>query len=214
MPKVLVTGFEPFDGEAVNPAFEAMQALNGKTIKGYEVIGKGLPVVFGESRELLKKWLDEVEPDIVISVGLAGGRYAISVERVAINIDDARIPDNKGRQPVDEVINPSGPAAYWSKLPIKAIVKEIREAGIPAEVSQTAGTYVCNHIFYGLMDYLAQKPGVRGGFIHIPFIPAQVADKLQQPSLHLDDIIRGLEIAIAATITYEKDIVEAGGTVS
>lgn len=214
MKKILLTGFEPFDGEPVNPSLEAVKALHGETIEGCEVIGQGLPVTFGESKEVLDNRINEVAPDLVICVGQAGGRSAISVERVAINVNDGRIPDNNGYQPIDEPVNPDGPVAYWSQLPIKAIVKHIRDAGIPAEVSQTAGTYVCNHIFYALMDILSKKTHIRGGFIHIPFIPEQAVRHPGQPSLSLDDIIRALRIAVQTALTYEEDIVEVGGEIS
>lgn len=214
MVKVLLTGFEPFDGESVNPSLEAVKALDGEQIGEATLIGKSLPVVFGESIDVLKGYLDEVKPDIVISVGQAGGRSAFSVERVAINLSDGRIPDNSGNQPVDEPILINGPVAYWSGLPVKAIAKKVQEAGIPAEVSHTAGTYVCNHIFYGLMSLLSEREAVRGGFIHIPFIPEQAVRHPGQPSLALSDIVKALRIAIETTLTTEKDIAEIGGTIS
>ncbi|WEG14465.1 pyroglutamyl-peptidase I [Pullulanibacillus sp. KACC 23026] len=214
MGKILLTGFEPFGGEPLNPSLEAIKLLNGETIDGSEIVSKGLPVVFGEARPVLEEYIKEINPELVISVGQAGGRSAISVERVAINVSDGRIPDNKGYQPIDEPINEKGPVAYWSMLPIKAIVKSIREAGIPAEVSQTAGTYVCNYIFYALMDILTEYKGIRGGFIHIPFIPEQAVRNPGQPSLSLEDIVKAIRIAIQTTLSHETDIVEAGGQIS
>ena len=214
MVKVLLTGFDPFAGESVNPSLEAIKALDGEQIGDAQIIGRSLPVVFGESIDVLKKYLDEIKPDIVIGVGQAGGRSAISVEKVAINLSDGRIPDNSGKQPVDEPINPDGPVAYWSGLPVKAIAKKVQEAGIPAEVSHTAGTYVCNHIFYGLMDLLSEREAVRGGFIHIPFIPEQAVRHPGQPSLALSDIVKAVRIAIDTTLQNEQDIAEIGGTIS
>jgi pyroglutamyl-peptidase len=214
MVTVLLTGFEPFAGEPVNPSLEAIKALDGEQIGEAKIIGKLLPVVFGESIEVLIKYLEEIKPDIVISMGEAGGRSAISVERVAINLSDGRIPDNSGNQPVDEPINPDGPVAYWSGLPVKAIVKRVREAGIPAEVSHTAGTYVCNHIFYGLMALLSERESVRGGFIHLPFIPEQAVRHPGQPSLALSDIVKAIRIAVETTLQIEKDLSEIGGTLS
>lgn len=211
MSKILITGFEPFGGESINPSWEAAKKMNGAVINGHEVVSVLLPCTFGESISRLKEAIEEVSPEIVLCVGQAGGRSAISVERVAINVNDGRIPDNSGNQPIDEAINPEGPVAYWSTLPIKAIVKAIKEAGVPAEVSQTAGTYVCNHIFYGLMEILGKKTAIRGGFIHIPFIPEQAARYQGQPSLHLEDIIKGLTVALETALTYKTDISEVGG---
>ncbi|WP_274650611.1 pyroglutamyl-peptidase I [Paenibacillus humicola] len=214
MPIALVTGFEPFGGEPVNPSSEAVKRLAGKSFGETEVFVVTLPTVFGQSVRVLKEAMDEIRPDIVICVGQAGGRPDITVERVAINVDDAVIPDNDGNEPVDVPIVADGPAAYWSSLPIKAIVKNMREAGIPASVSQTAGTYVCNHLFYGLAHLIATEfPGVRGGFIHIPFLPEQAARRGGSPSMSLDAIVRSLEIAVQTTAVHKRDIVAAGGDI-
>jgi len=159
------------------------------------------------------KAIDELKPQIIICVGQAGGRPDISVERIAINKDDARIPDNKGNQPIDTEVVPNGPVGYWSTLPIKAIVHAIKQNGIPSSISNTAGTFVCNHLFYHLMHYLKQQNNeVRGGFIHIPFLPAQAAARPNHPSMELDTIVRALHIAIQATIEHPIDIIEGGGT--
>ena len=214
MAKVLVTGFDPFGGESVNPALEAVKVLQGKRFEGIELFTAEIPTVFRQSIAVLEQMLDEVRPDVVICVGQAGGRPDMSVERVAINVDDARIPDNAGNRPIDEPIVPGGPAAYWSGLPIKAIVQSMRAAGVPASVSQTAGTFVCNHLFYGLMHQIAQKhPGVRGGFIHIPYLPEQ-AERRKQPSLPLSEIVRGLEAAIRTAVEVQTDIAVGGGQIS
>lgn len=141
------------------------------------------------------------------------GRPDITIERVAINIDDARIADNEGNQPVDVPVVEEGPAAYWSTLPMKAIVKKLQEEGIPASVSQTAGTFVCNHLFYGLMHELEKHDTkMKGGFIHIPFLPEQASNYPGQPSMSLSTIRKGIELAVEVTTTVEVDIVEVGGT--
>jgi pyroglutamyl-peptidase len=211
--RVLITGFEPFGGERVNPALEAVRRLDGRWLEdvGVRVIAGEVPTVFRRSVEVLAQAIERVEPDVVICVGQAGGRSHITPERVAINVDDARIPDNAGQQPVDEPIVQNGPAAYFSTLPIKRIVSALREAGIPATVSNTAGTYVCNHLFYGLMHLLHTRwPRVRGGFIHIPYLPQQVVDR-PEPSMALETIVEGLEIAIRVSAQSDSDIRVTGG---
>lgn len=213
IPTLLLTGFEPFGGEPINPSQEAVQQLNRLHINGYDVVSRSLPVTFNESIEVLKRNIDEVTPELIICVGQAGGRSAISLEKVAINLSDGRIPDNNGVQPIDEPINASGPVAYWSSLPVKAMAKAIREAGIPAEVSHTAGTYVCNHLFYGLMDVLKDKKQSRGGFIHIPFIPEQAVRHPGQPSISLQDVVHGLRIAVETAINCPEDLRERGGSI-
>lgn len=212
--KVLLTGFDPFGDDKINPALEAVKQLEGKILSGgLEIITQEVPTVFHESIDAVKKAIDTHKPDVVICVGQAGGRTQITMERVAINVDDARIPDNRQKQPIDEQIVEDGPVAYWSTLPIKRIVRDMREAAIPAAVSNTAGTFVCNHLFYGLMNYLAtEAPKIRGGFIHIPFIPAQTADK-DAPSLSLETIVRGLEIAAVTAANEKEDIREIGGAI-
>jgi pyroglutamyl-peptidase len=215
MQKVLITGFEPFGGEPVNPSLEAVKLLATKTFTNVEVITKKLPAVFHESTRILKATMDEVKPDIVICVGQAGGRSDITVERVAINVDDAKIPDNEGNRPIDARIVENGPAAYWSGLPIKAIVEKMREAGVPASVSQTAGTFVCNHTFYGLSHLIATEyPGIRGGFIHIPYLPEQAARHPGAPSMSLEMIVRSIEIAIQTATAQKDDIIAVGGEIS
>jgi pyroglutamyl-peptidase len=208
---VLLTGFEPFNGADVNPSWEAARALDGWSGPGFQVVARELPCVFGRANLALFDAIDALQPDIVIGVGLAGGRHEISVERVALNVDDASIPDNAGQQPVDATIADGGPAAYFSTLPIKAIVRALRLRGFPAGVSQTAGTYVCNHVFYGLMQH-AQGRALTGGFIHVPFLPQQVAGRADAaPSMALNDIIDGLRIAVEVAVGVENDLAEAGG---
>lgn len=215
MKKVLLTGFDPFGGESVNPALESVKKLEGLTVAGHEIKVLEVPTVFDKCIEKMKAVINEIRPDIVIAVGQAGGRPQLSIERVAINVNDARIADNEENQPVDTPIVEGGPVGYWSTLPIKAIVKELRSRGIPASVSQTAGTFVCNHIFYGLMHHLAaSERTVRGGFIHIPFLPEQAADHPGEPSMALETIVDGLKIAIEAAVTHKEDLTIVGGEIS
>ena len=209
--KVLITGFDPFGGEKINPAWEAVKALPDN-IDGIEVVKLQIPTVFKKSAKKLFENIDSVKPDVVICVGQAGGRYEFSVERVAINVDDGRIPDNDGYQPVDSPVFEDGENAYFSTLPIKAIVEEVKKAGIPAAVSNTAGTYVCNHIMYSLLYYLNKNNlNIKGGFIHVPFIPEQVVEKKNTPYMELTRITKALEISIKAIRAYEKDLVISGG---
>lgn len=209
--KVLITGFDPFGGEKINPAWEAVKALPDN-IDGIEVVKLQIPTVFKKSAKKLFENIDSVKPDVVICVGQAGGRYEFSVERVAINIDDGRIPDNDGYQPVDSPVFEDGENAYFSTLPIKAIVEEVKKVGIPSAVSNTAGTYVCNHIMYSLLYYLNKNNlNIKGGFIHVPFIPEQVVEKKNTPYMELTRITKALEIAIKAIRDYEKDLVISGG---
>lgn len=209
--KVLITGFDPFGGEKINPAWEAVRALQDN-IDGIEVVKLQIPTVFKKSAKKLFENIDSVKPDVVICVGQAGGRYEFSVERVAINVDDGRIPDNDGYQPVDSPVFEDGENAYFSTLPIKAMVQEIKKAGIPAAVSNTAGTYVCNHIMYSLLYYLNKNNlNIKGGFIHVPFIPEQVVEKKNTPYMELTRITKALEISIKTIRDYEKDLVISGG---
>ncbi|WP_141995142.1 pyroglutamyl-peptidase I [Bacillus sp. B4EP4a] len=210
--KVLLTGFEPFGGERVNPSWEAVKQLHGEVIDDVTLVAEQIPTVFGKSVAVMEQLIQQHNPDIVICVGQAGGRLHITPERVAINMDDARIPDNQGNQPIDEPITDKGPVAYWSTIPIKRIVENMKESNIPASVSHTAGTFVCNHIFYGLMDYITRtSSSIRGGFIHIPFIPEQTINK-EAPSLSLETIVKGIKIAAVTAAKYESDIHTVGGT--
>lgn len=201
--KILVTGFDPFDGEKINPAIEAVKRLPNQ-ITGCEIIKLEIPTVFNKSAEVVKKVIEQEQPDYVLNVGQAGGRASLTPERIAININDGRIPDNEGYQPLGEPIQADGPAAYFSQLPIKAMVKAIRNAGLPSSVSNTAGTYVCNHIMYQV-QYLRDKefPNIKAGFIHIPFLPEQVVNRPGMSSMSLENIISGLEAAIGAIIARD-----------
>lgn len=201
--KVLVTGFDPFDGEKINPAIEAVKRLPDE-IKGAKILKLEIPTIFNKSAEVVQNAIEKYQPDYVLSVGQAGGRFALTPERVAININDGRIPDNVGYQPLGEPIRSDGPAAYFTQLPIKAMVKAIKDVGIPAEISNTAGTYVCNHIMYQVQYMRARYfPNIQAGFIHIPFLPEQVTNRPNLPSMALDDIVKGLTAAIGAVI--ERD---------
>ena len=207
MRNVLVTGFGPFGGEPINPALEAIKLLEGRIVGGCRVVTRELPVTRFEAIDAIVKHIWDTDPALVLAVGQAGGRLEITPERVAINVDDYRIPDNGGFQPVDEPIVAGGPAAYWSTLPIKAMVVAMRGAGIPASVSNSAGTFVCNHLFYGLMHQLAKAGGkIRGGFVHIPYLPEQAARIGSQPSMAVETIVKGLEVALETAITHENDI--------
>ncbi len=208
---VLLTGFQPFGGEQVNPSWQAVSALHGVRIAGHRVVARELPVAFGDSLKVLRAVLREARPSLVICVGQAGGRAQLSLERVAINIDDARIPDNAGSQPVDLPVVNGGPAAYFTTLPIKTMRETLCAAGFPAEVSQTAGTYVCNHVFYGLMHALRARRGVRAGFIHIPYSPAQAAAHAGAPSLAPETVTEGLRVAIRVALTSRVDARIAAG---
>lgn len=214
MTKVLLTGFEAFGKDSINPSLEAVKRIGEKSFTEIEIIVQQIPVVFHKALTILAEIMDKKKPDVVICVGQAGGRSAITMERIAINVDDARIPDNEGNQPIDLAIVPTGPDGYFTTLPIKAIVQNIRANGIPASISHTAGTYVCNHLFYGLCHLIATKyPSTRGGFIHIPFLPEQAVKRKMQPSMNLEDIVKGLEIAILTSVEHEKDIVVVGGEI-
>lgn len=212
IPKVLLTGFEPFDGGQINPSWLAAHALHGRRIGGHRLVAARLPTAFGESLQALHKLLLANQPALVICLGQAGGRSALSLERVAINVDDARIPDNLGAQPVDQPVLADGPAAYFSTLPIKAMLRAIEHAGVAVEVSQTAGTFVCNHVFYGLMHALATRKALqhtRGGFIHVPWLPEQ-----GMPGMALENMVHGLGVAVATALATHRDIALAAGAES
>ncbi|MBL5885414.1 Pyrrolidone-carboxylate peptidase [compost metagenome] len=208
---VLVTGFEPFGGETVNPSWEVVSQLEGSIIDRCRVVTRQLPCVFGESLSVLNAAIDELNPAVVIAVGQAGGRVDVTVERVAINVDDARIPDNRGQQPIDVAIVPGGPAAWFTRLPIKATVAAMRERGIPASVSQTAGTFVCNHVMYGLLHKISENAEVKGGFIHIPYLPEQAAAHAGAPSMAAQTVKAALIVAIEVALRQTADVKIVGG---
>lgn len=195
--KILITGFEPFGGESINPAWEAVKSLPEKT-DGNTIYKLEVPTSFKRAAVVVKNGISTYHPDAVLCIGQAGKRASIAVEKVAINYCDASIPDNDGFCPKDQTIFSDGPAAYFATLPVQLIVAELYKQGIPATVSYSAGTYVCNFLFYSLMHMIASEfPSVRGGFIHVPYIPEQVVDKPDTtPSMSLSLIIKALECAV------------------
>ncbi|OOF36140.1 pyroglutamyl-peptidase I [Rodentibacter heidelbergensis] len=209
MKKILITGFEPFGGATINPALEAVNQLAHVKLDGGEIVTCEVPVTRYKALDTIIAAIEQYQPDYVMTIGQAAGRIGITPERIAINVDDFRIPDNGGNQPIDEPIVADGPDAYFTTLPIKAIIRTLRENGIPCQVSNTAGTFVCNHVFYGIQHYLRDK-GVKHGFIHIPLLPEQ--DTLgTQPTMALDVIVKGLRLAAQAVLDNEKDILITAG---
>lgn len=204
--KVLITGFDPFNGESINPAFEAIKLLPN-TILDVDIIKLEIPTVFKKSMKYIEKTIENINPDIIILVGQAGGRSSVTIERVAINIDDTKIKDNEGNMPVDEIIKEDGENAYFSNLPIKLIADNIISNGIPANISNDAGTFVCNHVMYGTL-YLINKKynNIKSCFIHVPYIPEQVLTKNNSPSMSLVDISKSLEISIKTCIENNENI--------
>ena len=213
MKKILVTGFDPFGGEKINPALEVIKLLPQK-IGDNEIKILEIPTVYKKSLEKIEEEIKIFNPDFILSIGQAGGRADITIERVAINIDDFRIKDNEGNQPIDEKIFEDGDSAYFSTLPIKAIQNEIEKNKIPASISNTAGTFVCNHVFYGVR-YLAEKKykNIKSGFIHIPFLPEQVLGKNNLPSMSLETILKAITIAIEIILENNKDIKKNSGLI-
>jgi pyroglutamyl-peptidase len=200
--KILLTGFEPFGGDVVNPSWEIARALHGTTVAGARVVACQLPCVFGRAPQALKQALEQGPFVLVVALGMAGSRTGLSFERIAINLDDAPIPDNAGQQPVDVAVLPLGPAAYFSTLPVKRMVDGVRTAGIAANTSQTAGTFVCNHVFYHLMHGLAGLPNApRAGFIHVPVLPQQQALHPQGQAMALDMQVEGVRVALQAALS-------------
>jgi pyroglutamyl-peptidase len=221
---LLLTGFEPFGGDPVNPSWEVAQRLHGQMLtaadgRSVRVVAVQLPCVFHRALDVLGAALASHRPSLVVALGLAANRREISLERVAVNVDDARIPDNAGSQPIDQPVLDGGPAAYFSTLPIKAVVAALQGAGLPAVVSQTAGTFVCNHVFYGLMHRLQRqrrpphRPPVRGGFVHLPALPGQVSAQ-GLPGLALDEQLRAVRLALQVMLDTGDDLKATGGTVA
>jgi pyroglutamyl-peptidase len=214
VPQFLLTAFEPFGGDPVNPSLLIARQLDGELIAGARVVAVELPCVFHRALAVLDEALERTRPTLAVALGLAAGREGLSIERLAVNVDDARIPDNAGAQPVDEPIVPEGPAAWFSTLPIKAMVAALNQAGVPASVSQTAGTFVCNHVFYGLQQRLAGT-GVRSGFIHVPLLPEQADHSPGKPVLALDEQVRGVRLALEVAFAHSgADLRAVGGAVA
>ncbi|MBC6457638.1 pyroglutamyl-peptidase I [Actinomadura sp. HBU206391] len=212
MTRVLLTGFEPFGDSTVNPSWQAVRLAAATPPEGVSLTTAVLPVVFHDANERLRAAVEESGAEVVVCVGQAGGRAGVTVERVAINLDDARIPDNAGGQPLDEPVVAGGPAAYFATLPVKACVAAVRAAGLPASVSHTAGTYLCNHVFYGLMHLIeTERPHVRGGFVHVPYAPEQVPGG-DEPSMSAPAIAAALTAILSAAVTTTADLKVTGGS--
>ena len=208
--KILLTGFEAFGGQSLNPSWLAVKALHGRQVLRHTVVAAQLPTAFDASLRELRALLQQHQPALVICVGQAGGRAKLSLERVAINVNDAPMADNAGAQPVDTPVQAGAPAAYFTTLPVKAMLAALQEEDVAAEVSQTAGTFVCNHVFYGLMHALATQPELghaRGGFVHVPWLPEQGT-----PGMALDDMVRGLHTAVRCALRVQHDQVIGAGT--
>jgi pyroglutamyl-peptidase len=211
---VLLTGFEPFAGDTENPSLAIARALDRKRVAGHRVVGAALPTEFARSLPVLETLLKQHRPTLVLAVGQAGGRSQISLERVAINLIDARIADNADDQPVDVPVIRDAPNAYFSTLPLKAMLLRLHAAGIPAALSHSAGTFVCNQVFFGLVHHLAtHKPHALGGFVHVPYLPQQAARHDNAPSMALPTMIEAIRLCIEAALTTGDDVHYAAGTV-
>jgi pyroglutamyl-peptidase len=214
LPRVLLTGFAPFGGESINPAQELLHELSGERIAGHRVEPLLLPVSFEAAPQLLCNTIDALSPSLVLCLGQATGRARISIERIAINLADARIDDNEGARPLDATLVEQGPAAYFSTLPVKAMLAALHQHAVPAELSMSAGTYVCNAVFYRLMHHLAlHHPETRGGFIHVPLLPQQAVRFADAPSMSLETLAKGIGIALGAALETTTDLALPGGLV-
>jgi pyroglutamyl-peptidase len=210
LPTVLLSGFEPFGGDLRNSSWDAARGLNDEIIAGHRVTSVCLPVTFCGALPRLFTAIQSHQPRLVIAVGQANSRCRISIERVALNLIDARIADNEGQQPVDVAIEPEGPAACFSTLPIKRVYAALKAAGFPVELSHSAGTFVCNQVFYGLLRHLPAD--VRCGFIHIPYGPEQAADKPGAPSMAATLVMDALRQAIETCLGSADDLHFAAGS--
>lgn len=212
--KILISAFDPFGGDKINPALEAVRLMKDE-IGGATIVKLEVPTVFNKCIDKVVEAIGKENPDVVLNVGQAGGRFEVTPERVAINVDDARIKDNEGNQPIDRPIYEDGAPAYFATLPVKAIVKEIRESGIPSSLSNSAGTFVCNHLMYGVLYNIAKsKKDIKAGFIHVPFIPEQVVNRPSPaPAMSIPDITKALEAAVKAIVENAEDIVAVGGKI-
>lgn len=214
-PRILLTGFEPFGGESVNPAQAIVRALAGTVLAEHRVIVAELPVAFEAAQRQIQRVLAHARPSLAVAIGQAGGRSAISIERVAINLIDARIPDNAGAQPIDTPVIAGAPAAYFSTLPVKSMLAALQAIDVPAELSFSAGSYVCNAVFFALMHALATTcPHARGGFIHVPYLPAQALAHPGAPGMPLATMVDGVAKAIETAITTARDVSASGGTIA
>lgn len=212
MTTVLLTGFEPFAGDATNPSGDAVRLVDTRWTGPERLVTAVLPVAFDAAAAQLRRAIDEHSPDIVIATGLAGNRAAVTPERIAVNLVDARIPDNVGAQPIDQPSVPGAAAAYFATLPVKAMTAALAAAGLPASLSHTAGTFVCNHVMFVALDEAARRPGVRAGFVHVPW--AAESAPADAPALPLDDIARALEVVVRTAVDTTGDLAAPGGTLS
>jgi len=212
-PVVLVLGFEPFAGDTINPSAEIANQLAGETIEAHRIVSGVLPVSFSDAPLVLAELLDRHKPTLVVALGQAGGRAGISFERVAINLIDARIADNAGLQPIDAEVLEGGPGAYFSTLPVKAMHAELSAHGVHSTLSLSAGSYVCNQVFYWLAHLLASEhESARGGFIHVPWLPQQSARHPGDPDMALDTMVYAIRKAIACALRIHDDLPISGGT--
>lgn len=212
--KILITGFDAFGGEKINPASLILDRLPDE-IDGNKVEKLIIPTAFFKVADIIERKIVDLRPDIVISIGQAGGRSDITVERVAINIADASIADNDGKKPIDEKIRRDGENAYFSTLPIKALVENLRKNNIPASVSNSAGTFVCNFVMYNDLYFASKYKNISAGFIHVPYLPSQVIDKKGMASMSLDEMVRAVEIIIKTSADYKdkEDLRRAEGRI-
>jgi pyroglutamyl-peptidase len=210
---VLLTGFEPFGGESINPSGEIVRALDGESIAGHRVVGAILPVTFAAALPTLEALFEQHRPALVVALGQAGGRSEISLERVAVNLIDARIADNDGVQPIDDVVIEGAPRAYFSTLPVKAIAQHLRRIGIPAGTSLSAGSFVCNQVFFLIAHLISTRHAqARGGFVHVPWLPQQAARQAGQSSMALDTMVAGVRATIECALSTNEDVHAAGGS--
>ncbi len=212
-PIVLLTGFEPFGGERINPSAEIARALDGAIVNEHRIVTAILPVAFASTTPMLEALLETHRPALAVATGQAGGRSEIAIERVAANLIDARIADADGRQPIDEPVIADAPSAYFSTLPVKAMIARLRALGIPASLSQSAGLYVCNQTFFALAHLVAARyRETRAGFIHVPWLPEQAARHHGQPSMALETMVAGVRAAIECAVATRQDLRVAGGS--
>ena len=196
MKKIMITGFEPFDKEKINPSEELLKHMDRKRLQCH-LQTLLLPVTVKEAGEKVNQALESIQPDYLVSFGLSGRISQVALERIAINIVDARIPDNNGDQPKDMSINAKGPVAYWSALPIRRLEKNLKNEGIPVNVSYSAGTYICNYVMYNALDYIKEKGlKTKSGFIHIPFLPEQCLEHPLRSSMDLSLLMRMINTVI------------------
>jgi pyroglutamyl-peptidase len=211
-PVALITGFEPFEGESVNPSQEIARALDATTIAGHRVVGACLPTEFARALPALVALIQAHRPALVLATGLAGGSGEISLERVAINLIDARIADNAGAQPVDVPVIEAAANAYFSSLPLKAMLSRLVAADIPARLSHSAGTFVCNQVFFGLAHFIAtHEPQMRGGFIHVPWLPEQARGHANAASMPFEMMVEAIRLCLETALTTQQDQHYAAG---